>query len=54
LYVSFNHGLRGDLAIPLEEVNPLELREILKGFLEEDLSREEDDLNEALRKLMKI
>jgi len=48
LYLDFKKGVGGNLAVPIEEANPLELREILLNYLEEDLERDEVDFKEAL------
>ncbi|MFZ5391513.1 MAG: hypothetical protein ACOZAJ_04560 [Patescibacteria group bacterium] len=42
------------LSIPLNKTNPLEVREQLKKFLKEDLTREDEPTSEALSKLLKL
>ena len=54
LYLGFKKGPYGNLAVPLEDANPLEIRKILKEFLEEDLSKEKEELNEVLERLLKM
>ena len=54
LYIETHGTLRPRFSVPLEDVNPLAVREILLDFLEEDLEREEESSSEALSKLFKL
>ena len=54
LYVTFKKGLRDNLAIPLEDANPFDVRAALKEFLAEDLSMEKEDLNEQLERILRV
>ncbi len=54
LYVTFKKGLKDNLAIPLEDADPLDIRAALKEFLAEDLSKEEEDLNEQLERILRV
>ncbi|MBI5254441.1 hypothetical protein HY932_01520 [Candidatus Falkowbacteria bacterium] len=54
LYITFKKGLKDNLAIPLEDANPLDIRAALKEFLAEDLSKEGEDLNEQLERILRV
>ncbi|MEA3449965.1 MAG: hypothetical protein U9Q85_03250 [Patescibacteria group bacterium] len=54
LYLNFNNILQHRLTIPLREVNPLEIREILLQYLSEDLERTDPPLSESISKIFKI
>jgi len=54
LYLDFKNALRGNLAISLEDVNPLKVREIMSEFLEENLDKEQEDLNETIEHWIKL
>ncbi len=54
LYVEFKSIAKPRLIVPLENQNPLEIREILNQFLEENLEKEEEPASEAFRKILKL
>jgi len=54
LYFSFKAGFRPRLAISLEDVNPLTVREVLSQYLPEDLEREGEPTTEALARILKL
>lgn len=54
LYLNFKSTFKPDLTIPLENKNPLKIRETLLQHLEEDTSKEEDSLSEQLRRFLKL
>ena len=54
LYLSFENSLKTNLALPLEDVNPLTVREILIKFLEEDVEKENEELYETLDRLFRF
>jgi len=54
LYLNFKATIRPDVTIPLENKNPLRIREILLEYLEEDLNKEEDSSSEQIRKFLKL
>jgi hypothetical protein len=54
LYFDFKSTLRPTLPIPLENQNPLKVREILKKYLEEDLEKEEEPASDAVSRSLKI
>lgn len=54
LYLDFKSSVRKSLAIPLEDANPLELREALLNFIEEDLQHEEEELDEILARMFHV
>jgi hypothetical protein len=54
VYFEFKAALRQRLSIPLENTNPIQLREILLKYLPEDLDRTDLSLSESLSKIFKI
>jgi len=54
LYLDFTSNIRKSLSIPLDDVNPLELREFLINYIEEDLTREEEEVEETLGRLFHL
>ena len=54
LYFEFKNALRHRLSIPLENMNPLTVRETLLKYLKEDLERTDQPLSEGLAKLFKL
>jgi len=54
LYFEFKAVTKPRLIVPLENQNPLEIRDILNQYLTENLEKEEEPASEALRKLFKL
>lgn len=54
LYFEFKNVVRPRLSIPLDNHNPLPIREILLKYLPEDLERTDQPLSEALAKMFKL
>ncbi|MCK4540427.1 hypothetical protein KAU09_04715 [Candidatus Parcubacteria bacterium] len=54
LYFEFKSGIKHRLSIPLEDMNPLQIREILLKYLKEDLERTDRPVSEDLAKLLKL
>ena len=54
LYFEFNNVLKTRISIPLENMNPVELRDHLLPFLDEDLERTDIPLSESLSKMLKL
>lgn len=54
LYFEFKSFFRHRLSIPLENMNPLPIREKLLKYLPEDLERTDQPLSEGLAKLFKL
>jgi hypothetical protein len=54
LYLDMRNGIRSSLPVPMESVNPLQLREVLLNYLSENLQRQEEDFDEIMAKLLKI
>ena len=54
LYFEFNGAIKPRLSIPLGDINPLQIREILLKYLKEDLERTDEPVSEGLAKLFKI
>jgi hypothetical protein len=54
LYFEFKNGLRHRLSIPLEDMDPILVREFLLKYLHEDLERTDMPLSESLTRLFKL
>ncbi|MDP2586383.1 MAG: hypothetical protein Q8P32_01250 [Candidatus Komeilibacteria bacterium] len=54
LYFEFKSLVRPRIIIPLEDQNPLAVRDLLKQYLDENLEKEEEPASEAFRKLFKL
>ena len=54
LYFEFKSAIRPRLSMPLEDMNPVEVRNYLLGFLKEDLERTDIPLSESLAKIFKL
>jgi len=54
LYIDFKGSLKPTLPISLEKQNPLEVRKILKKYIEEDLEKEEEPASDQISRSLKI
>lgn len=54
LYLTFKSSLKANLTIPLHQESPLEVREFLSQYLEEDLEKEGEPTADALGRLLKL
>ncbi|MFA6272351.1 MAG: hypothetical protein WC693_04600 [Patescibacteria group bacterium] len=54
LYINYKSTIRPDITIPLENKNPLRVREMLLKYIEEDLEKEDESNSEQIRKLLKL
>lgn len=54
LYFEFKRSLRPHLVVPLYDVNPLPVREILLEFLDEELEDFEEPLSDYFGRLLKL
>ena len=54
LYLDFKNVYRPRLAIPLDEQNPLKIREKLLEFIDEDLEKESEPLSDTLGRKLKL
>lgn len=54
LYFEFKNSIKPRLSIPLNDLNPLPIRESLLKYLPEDLERTDQPVSEALAKLFKL
>ncbi|GEM_PF-4026189 len=54
MYFHFTSALQPRLKIPLVEENPVEIRETLRRFLEEDLENTNEPITDALARVFKI
>ncbi len=54
LYVDFRSAITPHLVVPIEEMDPLELRRALLEFLAENKSQEDESMSEILGRLLKL
>jgi hypothetical protein len=54
LYLEFKNSFKHRLSIPLNDMNPLPIRENLLKYLTEDLERTDQPLSEALARIFKL
>ncbi len=54
LYFHFQSAWRPRLPVPLENENPVEVREILLKYLPEDLARESEPTSDAISRVLKL
>lgn len=54
LYFEFKNSLKHRLSIPLQDKNPLKIREELLKYLKEDLDRTDQPASEGIAKLLKL
>ena len=54
LYFEFKNALKHRLSIPLQDMNPLPIRENLLKYLKEDLERTDQPTSEGLAKILKL
>lgn len=54
LYIQPKSTFNPRLSIPLRDMNPLKVREILAKYLTENLEREDEPTSEALSRMLKI
>ena len=54
LYLQPKNQLKPRLALPLEKQNPVEIREILLKYIDEDLEKEEIPTSEGISRLLKL
>lgn len=54
LFFEFKSSLKPDLIVPLENINPLKVRDILLKYLVEDLEKEEEPVSEAIGRWLKL
>jgi len=54
LYLNFRSALQPRLQIPLDDINPVKVREILLDYLNEDLDKENEPITDALGRWLKL
>ena len=54
LYIDLKNNLLQDFSIPLEDQSPLMVRDILKKYLKEDLTKTEETLTDRLNRWLRI
>lgn len=54
LYFEFNNPVRPRLSFPLDNLDPLPIREFLLRYLPEDLERTDEPLSEGLARMLKL
>jgi len=54
LYLDFKMGIRPSINISLQNQNPVEIRNLLLQYIQEDLEKENESFSDGLSKLMKL
>lgn len=54
LYIEFNNPLKPRLGIPLNNQNPIAVRDVLEQYLEEDAEREDEPISDGLSRVLKM
>jgi len=54
LYLEFKNQLRNKLPVPLEDINPLQVREALLNYLDENIEMNEEGGGEAFSRILRI
>ncbi len=54
LYIEFKNKFKKRLSIPLQDMNPVEIRHVLQKYLEEDLERTDPPLSEQFAKIFRL
>ena len=54
LYLDFRSDMRQSLPIPLEDINPLKVRDALLNYLDENVEREEEELGETFERVFRL
>ena len=54
LFFEFKSAIRPELAVPLQDNNPVRIREFLLQYLEEDLTKEHEGFSRGLRRTLKF
>ena len=54
LYIRSRSAVYGTMIVPLHDMNPIEIRQLLLNFLQEDLAEEEMPISESIGKILKL
>jgi len=54
LYLDYKTSLKPSLSVPLKKQHPLEVRTLLKRYLQEDIEREQESFSDLLSRVLKI
>lgn len=54
LYFKFDMPFRPDINIPLQDQNPVEIRNLLQQYAQEDIDKENESFSDGLTRLMKL
>jgi len=54
LYVGFKNNIRKSYSIPLHDINPIKVRDLLLQYLKEDTEKEEEETDDILARAMKL
>ena len=54
LYLNFKTTIRKNMPIPLNDVNPIKLREMLLNYIEEDIEKDDEDFDETFSRMINI
>ncbi len=54
LYIGFKNTLSTNLSIPLQDQNPVRIREFLLRYVTEDLEQQNESFSDAVQRLLKL
>lgn len=54
LYIAYKSKIRPVLSVPLQDQNPIDVRNTLKEYIDEDLEKENEPTTDALGRLLKL
>ena len=54
LFLDFQSAVKGSLSVPIENANPLQIREVLLQYVAEDLERDGEAFHNTLEKMMRM
>jgi len=54
LFLDFQSGVKGSMSVPLEDMNPLTVREVLLNYIEENLERDSESFHETFEKMIRM
>lgn len=54
LFLDFQSAVKGSISVPLGDMNPLTLREVLLNYIEENLERDSESFHNTFEKMMRL
>jgi hypothetical protein len=54
LYLEFNSSTSGTLSIPLNDVNPIKVREALLNYVDEDLEKDDEHFHDIFERMLRL